>query len=256
MNINRMDNLRYLFFSVFILVFSLDLFSQQGSCVILELKNGYSVKGTLVESVNESYVKILTKSGQEITYPYSDISAQYPCNKDVSSQLARFKLMAGPIIGIGTSQKTLGIGIKGQAELKNKLVFSPSIIYFFSGSKTVEMSSSYLGDNNYSTYDIDISVPSQICLDLDLNYHFYETGLFKCYALGGLELLYGSEFISDDGQWYQYPHYDNKGLHLGLNIGGGLSYSFSDRFLGVSELKYTIGGTEQLTLTAGFLLKI
>lgn len=234
-----MRYIKYLFIFVVLTGFSFPSFCQQGNCIILKLKNGYSAKGTVVESVEGGYIKIRTLNNQEITYQFSEIVSRNPCSFKEKGEI---NMNIGPMLGFGSKQKSLGIGVKANYEFMENIVLAPSLTYFFSSTKTD------------STGLFEKELPSQICLDLDGNYYFMSEGDLSIYGLVGLNIAYASQLETYNyGYGYVQEYYSDKKFLLGINLGGGVQYPFSDKIKGFAELKYTLGSTSQLALSAGVL---
>jgi opacity protein-like surface antigen len=154
----------------------------------------------------------------------------------------------GPMLGFGSKQKSIGIGVKANYDFMENIVLAPGLTYFFSNTKTD------------STGNFENESPSQICLDLDGNYYFMKEGDLSIFGLVGLNIAYASQLTTqtyfDYESYFDYEYYSDKKFLIGINLGGGVQYPLSDKIKGFAELKYTLGSISQLTLSAGVLLKV
>jgi opacity protein-like surface antigen len=236
-----MRYIKYLLTIVVLCGFTFNAFCQQGNCIILKLKNGYSAKGTVIESVEGGYIKIRTLNNQEITYQFSEILSRNPCNFKENGDI---NINIGPMLGFGSKQKSIGIGVKANYDFMENIVLAPGLTYFFSSTKTD------------STGSFEKESPSQICLDLDGNYYFMKEGDLSIYGLVGLNIAYASQLTTQTYFDVEYEYYSDKKFLIGINLGGGVQYPFTDKMSGFAELKYTAASTDQLGFAAGLLFSL
>ncbi len=101
-------------------------------------------------------------------------------------------------------------------------------------------------------------------LNLNGHYNFFEQDKFTAYGLAGLNLSFGSTEVDGFSEAYSYGGYsysiDVPGSsesfsEVGLNIGAGGAYAFTDKLDGTAQLGYTLGDADQLFINLGVMYK-
>ena len=136
--------------------------------------------------------------------------------------------------GIGYNEKISGPGLVVKAEygIVKDISISPSLSYF-TGSK--------LYGYKRNLFAVDVNGHYKIEIITDKLHAYPLVGLnYSSYATGGY-----------------YSHYFNDGKiksnSLGLNIGGGGRWKFTDKLSAFAELKYVASNYGQVVLAAGIL---
>ncbi len=128
-----------------------------------------------------------------------------------------------------------GLLVKGEFEIMEGIVISPSVS-FFSGSTI----SGY--KNNLFALDVNGQYIIEIMTDE-----------LKVYPLAGLNY---SSYKHGFRQSNDFVLTGNTGNALGLNVGGGGRWYFSDQMSVFAELKYTVSNLSQVVLGAGILFEL
>lgn len=155
----------------------------------------------------------------------------------VTSINAQFSIGGG--LGYNDKINAPGVVVKAEVEIMEDISISPSISYF-SGSEARLSGSGY--KNNLLAIDVNGQYAIEIMMD-ELNVYPLAGLNYSSYKNGG--------FIFEDEGIRQ-----NEGNALGLNIGGGGRWSFSDQLSAFAELKYTISDFSQVVVTAGILFEL
>ncbi|MET2986312.1 outer membrane beta-barrel protein [Aureibaculum conchae] len=154
-----------------------------------------------------------------------------------SSINAQFAIGGG--LGYNDKINAPGLVVKAEFEIMENIAISPSVSYF-SGSEARLVDNTY--KNNLFAVDVNGHYKIEVMMDeLDvyplagLNYSSYKNGGFR---------------FGDDGIR------QNEGNALGLNLGGGGRWSFSDNLSAFAEVKYTISDFSQVVIAAGVLFEL
>lgn len=156
------------------------------------------------------------------------------------------EMKIGPQIGYGFDMKALGIGAKFTYGITDEIRLAPSFVYFL--PKTEEASES----------GITIKASTNWWeLNLDGNYMFGEEDELCFFGLAGLNVLGVSSSVTYTGlpEGFEMPDTSISSTEIGLNVGGGAQYPFSDSMKGFAELKYSTAG-KQLGVCAGLLFSL
>lgn len=155
----------------------------------------------------------------------------------ISSMNAQFSIGGG--LGYNEGINAPGLVVKAEVEIMEDIAISPSISYF-SGSAARVSGSSY--KNNLLAVDVNGHYKIEVMMDeldvyplVGLNYSSYKNGGF---------------IFQDDGIR------QNEGNALGLNVGGGGRWSFSDNLSAFAEVKYTISDFSQVVIGVGVLFQL
>ncbi|MDY7394743.1 porin family protein [Aureibaculum sp. 2210JD6-5] len=138
--------------------------------------------------------------------------------------------------GVGFNDKMGGPGIlaKAEVEIMDNISISPSISYFF-GSKLYGYERNLFAVDANGHYKIEIMMDELDVYPLaGLNYSSYNTGDYR---------------LNDD-------EFKVKGNSLGLNIGGGGRWKFTDQLSVFAELKYVISNYSQVVFAGGILYEL
>ncbi len=141
------------------------------------------------------------------------------------------QLELGGGLAFGTDIENLGITAKGRFDINEELKVSPSITYFFTDD------AGYIKTNLFS-------------IDGDVHYVFVLESV-ELYPLAGLSI----GIVSVD---FDTPGFDTDAsdTEVGLNLGGGVRYGFTENIIGFGEIKIVVGGFDQVIITAGVLVPL
>jgi outer membrane protein X len=157
------------------------------------------------------------------------------------------EMKIGPQVGYGFDIKALGIGAKFTYGITDEIRLAPSFVYFL--PETAEESS----------YGMTVKTSTNWWeLNLDGNYMFGDEDELSFYGLAGLNVLGVSSSVTFTGLPEgadETPDTSVSETEIGLNVGGGAQYSFSDSMKGFAELKYSTAG-KQLGVCAGLLFSL
>lgn len=135
---------------------------------------------------------------------------------------AQFSLGGG--IAYGTEIKELGIQARGIYTINEQWRGGADFVYWLVGDGVTSW-------------------------ELNANGHYVFTeDDFLAYGLAGLNLASVSVDLGPFGSASE--------TEIGLNLGVGGQLKFSDAISGIAEIKYTIGGYDQLGLSAGVLFSL
>jgi len=140
-------------------------------------------------------------------------------------------------IGVGYNEgiDAPGLLVKGEFEIMENILISPSVSYF--NGSTI---SGY--KNNLLAFDVNGQYIIEIMADE-----------LKVYPLSGLNY---SSYKHGFRQNNNLSLTGNTGNALGLNVGGGGRWYFSDQMSVFAELKYTISNLSQVVLGGGILFEL
>jgi len=142
---------------------------------------------------------------------------------------AQIQLGGGLTYGTGISK--LGLQIKGTYEIQEKLIAAPGVNFFFKDKALSDVSINY-----YS-------------IDLDAHYRLIAVGDdVQIYPIGGLNIFN----VKINGPTTGIRVRDD-GVKVGLNLGLGAQIATLSDWNYFGEFKYTVGGIDQSTITAGVL---
>jgi|SRR5699024_1588087 len=148
-------------------------------------------------------------------------------NTQSFAQTQQGQIEIGPGLAYGGKSGDLGISVDGYYRINENFRAGAAFTYFFSENNT-----------------------TNIAIDLNGNYIFYEENQLMAYGIAGLDIFIWSIDIDSD-------IVDASGSELGLNLGAGLEYAldFGNLF---GELKFAgIGGNyDQLVIGAGIRFPI
>ena len=130
-------------------------------------------------------------------------------------------------LGYGSEIESVAIGAKFNYGLTDQIRLSPSFNYF-------------LKKDGLSAYEF----------NADVHYLFEVAPKISAYPLAGLN--YTSMKYSADIMGLSISTSDSE---LGLNLGGGLGYQFSDNITLGFELKYVVSDADQLVPTFNIMFK-
>ena|SRR5690625_3011587 len=131
-------------------------------------------------------------------------------------------ITAGAGLSYGTDIEEIGLTVQAYYAFTNEIRGGGSFTYYFTG-------------DNWNANEFNV----------DVHYLFRNEDGLILYGLGGLN--FSTVSVSFMGQ-------SNSETDTGLNIGGGVEYDLGSVYL-FGEPKFTIGGFEQLQLTAGVRLR-
>lgn len=138
----------------------------------------------------------------------------------------------GPQLGYRSVDKTLGVGVKFTYALTDQIRLNPGFLYFLPKDEGVTMWE----------------------LNLDGNYIQGDEDEFCYYGLAGLNV--SGRNYSDESAIEGGPDFSESTTDVGINLGGGIQYPFTDKMSGFAELKYTAASTDQLGFAAGLLFSL
>jgi len=148
--------------------------------------------------------------------------------------LSYAQISVGGGIGYNDGVSAPGLVLKAEFNLMDNIDVSPSFSYF-SGSKVSGYKNNLVAIDVNGHYKIDLSDDLVVYPLGGLNYSSYENG-----------------FRQDNDLNIRV----NDGNALGLNVGGGGQWVFSDSLRAFAEIKYTISNFSQVVFGGGVLLQL
>jgi len=133
----------------------------------------------------------------------------------------------------GTAIEELGINIRGDYQFAELIKGGADFTFFFAPEN---FSFNTLNLNGFYLFDVEGFNPYALA---GLNFTFYSASI-PSFSGGGITI--GGGNVTDTA--------------VGLNLGGGADFPFSENLAGFGEIKYVIGTYDGLAITAGikFLL--
>jgi outer membrane protein X len=155
----------------------------------------------------------------------------------------------GPQIGYGFDAKTLGVGAKFTYGLSDQIRLNPGFMYFLPKSEETIYVDPITGQTETSSWKT-----TWWELNLDGNYMFGDEDELCFYGLAGLNITGVSVSYEATGE-LDFDLSEST-TEVGINLGGGVQYPFTDKMSGFAELKYTAASTDQLGFAAGLLFSL
>jgi Outer membrane protein beta-barrel domain len=146
----------------------------------------------------------------------------------VSAQ-AQSGIKLGGHVGYATDISSIGFGIDGVYDINEKFSAAANFTYY--------------PESDFLTWS---------SIDLNAHYNLGDTDGLNYYALGGIDILM-VKFEADLGMFGTVKTSDT---NIGLNLGGGSTYSLSDKFDLFGEARYTVGNANYMNFRAGVLYKL
>ena len=143
---------------------------------------------------------------------------------------AQQPIRVGAFAGFGTKIERPAIGVIGEFGIMDKLTISPSFAYYFTEKNGFAKTSFFEFNAN-------------------ANYYFLTEGSFHVYGLAGLQVARSSVSVNLGG--LGIGNYGGSASKVGLNVGAGANMDLGSKIMPFAELKYTLGGAEQLGIFAG-----
>lgn len=143
----------------------------------------------------------------------------------------------------GTEIKKLGIDVRGQYGITDKIDGTASFTYFFPNKEDF-----YGGEMKWNVWE----------LNFDGHYIFTNSDQYAAYGLAGLNITgthWSTNYEYTDpytGQTEKYDESDSD-TDIGLNIGGGGQYNINEKIGAFGEIKYVISNYDQLVFTFGII---
>jgi outer membrane immunogenic protein len=136
-------------------------------------------------------------------------------------------------LGYAMQSEKVGVLLGARVGLTPKIDLTGGFGLFFPDSHT---------DNGGNKYKSNIWM-----FDVDGHYNFMPGGPVKLYPLVGINFTTFKSKLNDN-------KYTN--TEVGLNMGGGLAYSFTSKIDGFFEIKYILGNADQGMLGFGVFYKL
>lgn len=143
---------------------------------------------------------------------------------------AKAQTKAGVHLGYGTEIERPLIGINAEFNITDKITVAPDFTYYLT--------------KNYAYIKT-----SMWELNANGHYYFLDKDTFKVFGLAGLN--YTSIKVTSDFNSIWLSEVSATDSKIGFNIGGGATYTLSNKIEAFSTLKYTIGSTDQVVLFVG-----
>lgn len=144
------------------------------------------------------------------------------------------QLLGGGGVVFGSEDEgKYGLNVKLMFPIKDRLHLSPSVTIF--------------APDNENKVSADTRIRVNV-IDVDAQYHFSIVSELVAYPLAGLGLALSKTEVTTSNN----TNTDNNS-QIGLNLGGGIKYEIVDRIHLLGEVKFTIAGLEQSSLTLGIL---
>lgn len=159
------------------------------------------------------------------------------CIPALNTQAQNTKILAGGGLSFSTDIKSMGIQLNGVYQIDDTWEAAPGFTYYFKKDNT-----------NWTM------------LDLNAHYVFHRDDKMLFYGLAGLNFVFWK--VKIENVYYPDPmnpfsgYYDDweaNDTEVGFNLGAGGRMPITDQLWVTSELKYTIGGFDFLTINAGVL---
>lgn len=168
-------------------------------------------------------------------------------NKEVVQETAqeqsKIRLNAGLVYGTkaGLDKGGIGLNIGGEYFFTEQISAAPSLTYFF---KSKHETSSYYGSF--------VSSVQNTSVNLDGRYYFAEREGISFYGLAGLAIASTKAVVKNsEGKVLA----DGSDSEVGVNLGAGLVYPYSEKFSLNGQIKYSTP-FKQLVLQAGVTVPI
>lgn len=138
------------------------------------------------------------------------------------TQTVNAQFSAGGGLAFGLESEDLGLQLRGLYQINEKIRGDVNLTFYFDGVEDVNVT------------------------EINLNGHYliHDGDSFSVYGLGGLNIFRVG--VSFDG-------FSSSSSEIGLNLGGGITFPFSDTLSGIGEIKYAISDADQLVIGAGVL---
>lgn len=143
----------------------------------------------------------------------------FACFFMLIGQSAFAQLSAGAGLAYGSDSKDLGIQLRGIYQFNETWRAGGDFIFYLDGVENLSISE----------------------LNTNAHYVFKNDETLQLYGLAGLNLLIVS--ISEFGL--------GTASELGINLGGGVGYPFTEKLTGIGEIKLSLGDASQLVLSVG-----
>jgi len=150
----------------------------------------------------------------------------------VQSQIA-----VGGGLGFNEEINSVGLTVKGEFGITDKIAIVPSMSYFFGSTAIVGFNQNIFALDVNATYSFDIIEKLKVYPVVGLDYSRYKIGTSS--TLFGLEDEIG---VSDSA--------------FGVNIGAGAQWQFTDRLSVYFEPKFVASNFSQIVVNAGVLFKL
>jgi len=134
-------------------------------------------------------------------------------------QSAFAQLSAGAGLAYGFDNKDVGIQLRGIYEFNDTWRAGADFIFYLDGVEGISVSE----------------------LNANAHYVFKNDDEFQLYGLAGLNLFIVNFSELDFGSVSE----------LGINLGGGIGYPFTEQLTGIGELKVSLGNASQFVIGVG-----
>ncbi len=131
-------------------------------------------------------------------------------------------------LSYGSGINNAGVNLKGNVRIDDHWAVSPHFNFFFNRND---------GMITHRWW----------AFNIDGHYYFEIEDLLSIYPLLGFNIGVVKENLNS-------INFSDTGI--GMNLGGGLQYQFTDALSGFGEIKYVIGNADQLVVTVGILYRI
>jgi outer membrane protein X len=132
----------------------------------------------------------------------------------------------GALLGYASKFSQPALGGNLEFFIDEKISLSPNLLLYFPESHN---------NKRWGYFEINFNG----------NYYFYSKDVFEFYGLGGLNYTH---VRFKDKTFTDNSYVDG---NLNLNLGGGINFKIGHGFLPFSEVRYVIGGTNQVVVVAG-----
>ncbi len=130
----------------------------------------------------------------------------------------------------GSEVNTLGIGAIAEFPIAERMAISPSFSFYFPKDQGFVKTSAFEINGN-------------------LNYTFVEENSLLFYGIGGIN--YTNYKVKSNLSQVGLPDSSVSTGDIGLNLGVGANFEVGQSFLPFAEVKYVVGGLDQLVLAGG-----
>lgn len=156
----------------------------------------------------------------------------------VQDTFAQIKAGGGLVFGSEISQ--LGIDIRGEYHIDENWVIVPNINFFFTDKETQTV---FVPPFGTATTEVKNGLTT---INIDGHYLFpMNDDRLDLYPLAGLNFSIVR---------VEFEGFDDSTTEVGLNLGGGGQFEFTDLLTGFAEIKYVISDADQLVIGAGVLV--
>ncbi|MEM6321754.1 MAG: outer membrane beta-barrel protein [Bacteroidota bacterium] len=142
------------------------------------------------------------------------------------------QLQLGGGLTFGTGIEKLGFNLRGTYEIQDNFLVAPGVNFFFKDKSLADASTSYFSVDLDARYNL-ITIADEVTI----------------YPVGGLNIF----SVNNSGATNGIRFREEDGIQVGLNLGLGAQIETLTSLNYFGEFRFTVGGIDQSTITAGVL---